>query len=80
MPKEDLTTTSSVTYEEDLEDLGYNADLYVFNDETFEGSSSSSSSSSTSTSSSSSHERIQRRRTRATATETDPYYFQLLSI
>ena len=41
MPKEDLTTTSSVTYEEYLEDLGYNADLYVFNDETFEGCSSS---------------------------------------
>ena len=28
---------SSVSYEEDLEDLGYNADLYVFNDQTVEG-------------------------------------------
>ena len=53
MPKEDLTTTSAVTYEEDLEDLGYNADLYVFNDETFEGCSSS-------------YGRIRRRRERQT--------------
>ena len=60
MPEEDLAATSSVTYEENLDDLGYNADLYVFNDETFEGCNSSSSSSS------SSCERIPTTTTRAT--------------
>ena len=39
--EEDLAARSSVSYEENLEDLGCNADLYVFNDETFEGCSSS---------------------------------------
>ena len=38
---EDVATTSSFTHEEDLDDLGRNADLYAFNDETFEGCSSS---------------------------------------
>ena len=34
--EEDLAARSSVSYEEDLEDLGCNADLYIFNDETVE--------------------------------------------
>lgn len=37
IPEEDLVSGSSVSYEEDLEDLGYNADLYVFNDQMVEG-------------------------------------------
>ena len=37
IPEEDLAVRSSVTNEEDLKDLGYNADLYVFNDQTVEG-------------------------------------------
>ena len=38
IPEEDLMPRGSVTvsYEEDLEDLGCNADLYIFNDETVE--------------------------------------------
>ena len=37
IPEEDLAVRSSVTNEEDLKDLGYNADLYVFDDQTVEG-------------------------------------------
>ena len=37
MSEEDLAARSYVTYEEYLEDLGYKADLYVFNDEMVEG-------------------------------------------
>ena len=32
MPEEELGSQSSVSYEEDFEDLSSNADLYVFND------------------------------------------------
>ena len=31
------TSVSFMFYEEDLEDLGYNADLHVFNDQTAQG-------------------------------------------
>jgi len=39
MPEEELEvgSQSSVSYEEDFEDLSNNADLYVFNDQTVQG-------------------------------------------
>ena len=37
IPEEKLVSESPVSYEEDFEDLSYNADLYVFNDQMIEG-------------------------------------------
>ena len=37
IPEEELVSESPVSYEEDFEDLSYNADLHVFNDQMIEG-------------------------------------------
>ena len=37
IPEEELVSGNSVGYEDDLEDSSYNADLYVFHDQTVEG-------------------------------------------
>ena len=37
IPEEELGSQSSVSYEEDFEDLSSNVDLYVFNDQMVQG-------------------------------------------